>query len=192
MKSAIHALSICLISALSVSGQASKPFDIYVGGGISLASSPSWFKDLWKDGSHISGGFGFKALPTIQIVAKAQYHSFPYDYDRKDAGGVIGFSQRFYMLGIDGRFAPKVPGVRVTPFAFAGIGVAKLTAKGTRAGWRRVTTPIEETRMYTNIGGGIEYRVAPILTFFVQGNYVSISTTRGDIAFIPITVGLRF
>jgi hypothetical protein len=191
MRNVVLVFSLLFIFAPDVSGQASRPFDIYVGGVISPASSPSWFKDFWKDGSHFTGGIGYRALPKIQIVLKVQYHNFPYDYDRLDASGVIGSSQNLYLGGIDGRLSTNLPGTRIRPFMFAGLGVAKLTTSGHSDGWRRFTTPLEETRMYTNVGGGIEFKIVPILTFFVQAGFVSISTTRGDFSFIPITAGLR-
>jgi len=190
MRRVILALSILLVFALSTSAQVLKPFNVYVGGGVSLPMSPEVFKDNWKIGFHGTVGVGYKAAPTVQIVGKAEYHSIPFDWG--DISGVSGFSLNALMFGVDGRFVFGAPDAPAKPLLFAGLGVANVSFSDLEGPGVSVPITVEETKVYFNAGGGVEFKAGPTITIFIQASYVSIATSGEATGFVPITAGIKF
>ncbi len=196
MKKALIALVLVLAFALSASAQMpSKPFSIYVGGGITLPHSPDMFKDGYNTGFH-----GLAALainfPTIQglsVQGKVQYHILP-TADGVTYGNELitdGGNRKFFMFGADGIYRLGTPGGLASPFFGAGGGMANIsqsditTASGT-------TSFNSETKFYWNILAGADLQLGPSLRLFGTVTYTSISTDGDATTMIPITVGLKF
>lgn len=200
MKKMLVALTLLVTLAATASAQVPSPFSLYAGGLISLPQGPSSFKDGYKNGWHGSLGLGWKLMPNLQAVAKAEVHSFGLDYEQSGLAAsnptLTGGTNRVMMFGVDGRFGVGVPAAPVKPFALAGIGMAKVDftefsgdalATSLNAG-----APDAQTKMYWNIGAGIELKGSPMFAFFAQIRYVSIATDGEPEKFIPFTLGLRF
>ena len=188
--------AVCVIAlALGVSAQAPTPFSLYAGGALSLPSAPDGFKDGYKTGYHGLAGLGYKFGPAFQMVGKAEYHKFAFDFG--GVSGIDGGDTRMLMFGGDGRFAFGLPAASIKPFAFAGAGIANIKQSSfggnllLAAGFTP-TASESQSKMYYNFGAGVEMKVGPTMNLFVQGRYVNFATDGESTAFIPITLGLKF
>lgn len=188
--------AVCVaVFALGVSAQVPAPFSLYAGGAVSLPNAPDGFKDAFKTGYHGLVGLGYKMGPGLQIVGKVEYHKFSYDF--AGISGVDGGDSKMWLFGGDGRLALGLPASPVKPFAFAGIGIAKIKQSEfggdiTLASSLTPPFPEDQSKMYYNFGAGVELGGGPSFSLFVQARYVSIATEGHNTTFIPVTVGLKF
>lgn len=196
MKKLLAALLIFLAFAVSASAQVPQPFSIYAGGAISLPNSPESFKDGYKTGYHGAIGIGYKVMPTIQIVGKAEYHTFGFDFE--GASGVEGGTNKMWLFGADGRFTVGVPAAPIKPFIIGGAGLANIK-QSEFTGTNTLTTsilnsaiPEAQNKFYFNAGAGVEMKSGPAWSLFAQIRYVSVATEGESSAFVPITVGVKF
>lgn len=200
MKKTCIALVVLMALASAAGAQVPSPFSLYAGGLISMPQSPSTFKDGFKNGWHGTLGLGWKLMPNLQAVAKAEVHSFGMDFEQVGLAtsnpNLAGGTNRVMMFGVDGRFGVGVPAAPVKPFALAGIGVAKVDftefSGDALATSLNAAYPEAQTKMYWNIGAGFELKGTPMFGFFAQIRYVSIATDGEPEKFIPLTLGLRF
>ncbi len=181
--------------ALGVSAQVPTPFSLYAGGAFSLPNAPDGFKDSFKTGYHGMVGFGYKMGPGFQLVGKAEYHKFSYDF--AGLSEVNGGDSKMWLFGGDGRYSLDLPAAPVKPYAFAGVGLANIKQSefggdSSLASSFTPSFPKSKTKMYYNLGGGVELKSGPGFSLFIQGRYVSIATESNNTSFIPITVGLKF
>lgn len=200
MKRILMALVILLASASVASAQVPSPFSLYAGGLVSMPQGPSSFKDGYRNGWHGTLGLGWKFMPNFQAVAKAEVHSFGFDYEGSGLAtsnpNLSGGSNRVMMFGLDGRFSLGVPAAPVKPFALAGFGMAKV--EQTEFSGDALATSMNassfdpQTKGYWNIGAGFELKGSPLFGFFAQVRYVSIATDGEAEKFVPITLGLKF
>lgn len=188
--------AVCVIAfAFGVSAQVPTPFSLYAGGALSLPNAPDDFKNSFKTGYHGLVGLGYKMGPGFQLVGKAEYHKFAFDF--AGLSGVDGGDSRVWMFGSDGRLALGLPAAPIKPFVFAGIGIANIK-QSEFGGNQFLATELNEAlpdtqnKVYYNIGGGVELKFGPSLNLFVQGRYVSVATEGDKTTFVPITVGLKF
>lgn len=177
----------------------SKPFSIYVDGGVNMVTSPQWFKDYHKLGYHFEGGLGIKALPFIQVVGRVGIHRIVKDWtfvqglsDVLDGGNV-----KIMTFGLDAKATLGAPMVPIKPYGLAGIGFAKVsedditfTGVGSIADYYPYQIP-DQTKFYYNVGAGLELGSGPF-NFFFQAKYVSISLEGGSIKYIPVSFGIKF
>ncbi len=177
----------------------SKPFNIYAGGGITIPTKPSEFNDNYNLGYHGFAGLGLFVAPMIQAVGKIGLHSSTRDFDDFVDPNADGGDFTALTFGVDARLAIGAPVVPIKPFGFAGIGMSNIKRSDIEPSVEFVTEPpnlesITETKFYYNIGAGLEFKVGPGFTFFVQGAYIGISS--GDISdeaigLFPVSVGLK-
>ncbi len=188
--------AVCVIAfAFGVSAQVPAPFSLYAGGALSLPNAPDDFKDSFKTGYHGLVGLGYKMGPGFQLVGKAEYHKFAFDFTGRS--GIDGGDNKMWMFGCDGRLAIDLPAAPIKPFAFVGVGIANIKQSEfggnvTLATELNDALPDTQNKVYYNIGAGIELKFGPSFNLFVQGRYVSIATEGNSTSFIPITVGLKF
>ncbi len=184
-KIALLTAMLVVIAASAFAQVPSKPFSIYVGGGLSFPVSPdSTFKTLYKTGYHGLVGLGFGTMPIMQFVAKAELHSF--SADASDLGNFT-----VLMFGADVRFAFGVPAAPIKPFVLGGGGLAHVKVGESTIG--SITIPsASENKFYYNIGGGVEFNAGSTLKLFVQARYVGFKADEENYAFIPVSVGLKF
>ena len=185
MKKLLILTVILAFVAMSASAQVSKPFNIYVGGGLSMPISPDGFKDAYKSGFHGMGAIGYNAGPGFQLMGKIEYHKFSLDIDNPLASI---FDMNFFMFGAAGKYAIGLPAAPIKPFVLGGAGFANISLSG---GDNSIT------EFYFEFGGGAEFKLGPAMNLFVMAKYVNVATSdlwvSGDAtAFIPITVGLKF
>jgi len=172
-----------------------KPLTLYAGGGLTLKSAPQEFTDFHKEGYHLMAGLGFRLIPLIEAVGKLEYHSFSKDFDEfaPSITDIEGGTRRLLMFGADARLGADVPTAPMTPFLFAGLGLARMSENDlVTAVEIAYLQPDAETDLYLNIGGGIEFKMLHVLNVFVQGKYVTVRQEGDDLVIIPITVGIKF
>jgi opacity protein-like surface antigen len=196
VKKIIYASVILLAMIATASAQVSSPISIYAGGLLSFPKSPDNFKNDFKNGFHGMVGIGVKTLPFMQFVGKAEYHKFAYDLAELE--DVTSGAQSVWMFGGDLKLGMNIPTAPVKPYVLGGIGLARITFSEFEGGDPLTTAllntalPGNQTKLYYNIGGGLEFKFAPMVNFFVQGRYVRIATDDQATSFIPITLGLKF
>jgi opacity protein-like surface antigen len=196
---------VLAIFAISANAQVSKPFSLYLGGGVTLPNSPDYFKEGYKMGFHGTGGVGLKLIPLIEVVGKVEYHSFSLDDEEFLGEGaedvdISGGTLTAILYGADARLALNVPGSPMKPFVLAGAGFASLSTSSLKIDDEEWGKPFEsKTKFYFNVGAGLE-----IGSLFIQGRYVSISSEEPSeeavklgaekkaIVSIPITLGIKF
>ncbi|MEA2030676.1 MAG: outer membrane beta-barrel protein [candidate division Zixibacteria bacterium] len=205
MKTLKITLAAVLILAVGASAQLpSKPFNIYIGGGVTLPNQPDGFKDRNNLGYHGMAGLGLNVFPKIQLVGKLGYYDLSLDKDKygnvEDVTGVDGGDFTAFTYGADLKLAIGVPMMSVKPFVFGGIGMANLGVSEISFDMDKVPE-WNASKIYYNFGGGLEFKYGPGLTFFVQATYLSISgdkdpkslgETDNRIVMIPVSLGLKF
>ena len=190
MKKLLILTVILAFVAMSASAQVSKPFNIYVGGGLNLPMSPEIFKDYWKTGFHGMGAFGFNSGPNLQILGKIEYHTFPFDFG--GIPGLSGMSFNTLMYGGAAKFDFGVPMAPTKPFVLGGMGMATLSVSDLEGVGAPISFDVSETKIYIEFGGGVEFKMGPTMNLFLMGRYVNVSSEGDATAFVPITVGLKF
>ena len=206
MKKFFWTLAVLLImSAVSMAqvGTPSSPLSFYAGGALSMPTSPAGFSDGWKLGMHGMIGAGKNVSPRLQMIGKLEYHKFSADAAATTANfgspNVDGGAISTWMYGVDGRINLGAPVVPIKPFALVGLGIANLsfneyTTTDTSLSSAVATAntgAISMSKVYFNVGGGVEFAMGPKTSFFVQARYVSIATEGGSTTFIPVTLGLK-
>lgn len=170
-----------------------KPFDIYVGAGLSVpASQNSEISDNYKTGFHGMGGIGFNVNRYVETVLKLEYHSLARDWTHANVPKGEGGTLQAMFGGADLKLAPNAYGSPVLPYIFGGVGVAIFSFSDLAGATAFTFAPEDESKVYYNIGAGIEIATGDELTLFVQGSYVSVAFDEHKRAFVPITVGLKF
>lgn len=178
------------------------PVTIYASGAISVPASPSSFKDSFKTGFHGSLGIGMKLSPGFQLVGKIETHQFNVNFDNDLAlsaiAGIDGGKNKIWMYGVDGRFSIGVPAAPIKPFFLIGVGLASISQTDFSSTDPLATSalnsvlPESQTKIYYNIGGGIDLMSTPAFAFFAQVRYVTVATEVSSSSFIPFSVGVRF
>ena len=195
MKKLLLTLIVLIVFALGANAQVPSPFSFYAGGALSMPASPEGFDAAYKTGWHGMVGAGYKVMPALQIMGKAEYHTFGFDFG--DDVGLEGGNYKVMMFGADGRFTINMPAAPVAPFVFGGAGLANVKMSEFE-GPSLVTSvlnaslPEDQNKMYFNVGAGFEMKASPTIKLFAQARYVGIQTEGETTAFVPITLGLRF
>lgn len=181
MKKLFLALAMVLILCVSISAQSVKPITFYAGGGISIPNGD--FGVLYKNGYHGLGAVGINVAPMVQLMLKGEYHTWSSDLPGFDSD----FSTMFF--GGSFRVSPSMPMSPIKPFGLAGGGLAS-----TKSTVVILNNSIEGTssNFYFEFGGGLDFKVGPMMAMFIQGRYVSINSGGGSMSYIPFTVGLKF
>lgn len=189
-------LTIAMILALTVGvaaqDDATKMWNFYLGAGAALPTGD--LGDGWNLGLHGTGAFGYVVGPGFQILGKIEYHTFGID----DGGlsGVDGGSFNALMFGGAARYNFPTENSKISPFILGGLGIASATISDLT-----VDDPIlgpmtfkfeSETKLYIEVGAGLDIASGETMSFFVQGRYVSIQTEGSAAAYIPFTFGLKF
>ena len=195
MKKIILTTALLLVFSVSAMAQVpSKPFSIYINGGVSLPQSPDGFKDAYKMGFHGNAGLGFSVMPTMQLVGKLGYHYFGPDKSEMGDTDLDGGTFTVITYGVDLRISLGAPLVPIKPFGFGGIGMASMKVGDITSSVLDTSPEISETKYYFNFGGGIEFKSGPLMSF-IQASYTGISVddiSTERIVMIPISLGIKF
>lgn len=202
MKKLLFTVLFLTVFAVAAWAQAPQPFSLYAGGALSLPAAPDGFKEGYKTGFHGSIGFGYKAAPNTQIVAKVEHHQFPIDYDSNPLlstlTGVEGGANKMWMFGVDARMSFALPSSPVKPFVLGGLGMAKIQQSEFSGSNTLATSTLnsliqeDQNKMYFNLGAGVELKAGPAWSLFAQLRYVSIATEGESSSFVPVTLGVKF
>lgn len=199
MKKLFWSLIILLVMAACASAQTPKPtpFSLYAGGAVTMPNSPDAFNENYKTGYHFFGGVGMKAMPMMQLIGKAEYTTMGYDFGSES--GIDGGSAKIWMFGADSRFSFGAPTMPFKPFIFGGGGMASVSIDGFSGSNTSLVTAYNDAsstetqnKFYWNVGGGLEFKANPMMSFFVQGRFVSVATDGDATVMIPISLGLKF
>jgi hypothetical protein len=206
MKKVLMIVTILMVFAVGASAQLpSKPFNIYIGGSIAMPSSPDGFKDGYNMGFFGNAGVGFNINPMFQAIAKVEYNYFKMDADEFVASNplitagteITGGALKALMFGADVRFSPPIPAAPLKPFAFVGLGMARLSSSAVESPIDipgvELGEPFESTsKMYMNAGLGVD-----IQSFFVHIRYLRVGSPYeapydDALVSIPVTIGMKF
>ncbi len=196
MKKLFLTAVLTLACVAVASAQVPVPISLYAGGLMSFPNSPDQFKDSYKNGFHGMIGIGYKAMPVAQVVGKAEYHRFGYDFAQID--GVSNGAQSVWLYGADLRVGLNLPASPIKPYILGGGGVAHVSFSQFEGTNLSLTTalndalPAAQNKFYFNFGGGFEFKLAPMTSLFAQVRYVSIATDVEKTSFVPLTLGLKF
>ena len=197
MKRLLMILAILLAFSVTASAQVSAPFSLYAGGALSIPQSPDSFKDGFKTGYHGMLGLGFKVAPSMQLIAKAELHSFQVNFG-DDMSEYSGGTNKMWMFGGDLKVSPSLPALPVKAYALGGAGVANIKQSEFDGPTSLSLSILNEmvaqdiTKMYWNVGAGFELPAGPKLSLFAQARYVQIQTDNEASSFVPITLGFKF
>lgn len=190
-------VALCAITVGAQVGAPKAPFSIYAGGSMAVQNGPTEFTDMYKAGYNAFAGLGFKTFPKTQLVAKLEYNQFP--FDPIGAIGVDGGNTKIWMYGADARMSFAPPAFPLKPFAFVGGGMANMTFDDFSGSNSTLVTALNttvegwsENKPYFNVGAGFEFMSSPAFTLFLQGRYVSVSTSGSATTFVPFSLGLKF
>ena len=194
MKKAIFTMAIILVFAAGATAQVSTPVSLYLGGALSVPAS-SEFNAGFQMGYHGLASVGYKLGPNFQVAGKLEYHNF--FFDLADFMGIDGGDTKVWMYGVDGRYSLGLPAIPLKPFLVAGTGIARMSwdeFEGTSltASILNEVIPDPVSKVYFNVGGGLELKTVPSFSLFVQARYVRVATDNVSTSFIPISLGLKF
>lgn len=197
MKRFLAVLGVVALLATSATAQDVKPFSFYLGAGASLPNGD--FSNAYKLGLHASLGFGFNVAPGLQLVPKAEFHTFSIDKDvwmaAEGATTVDGGNLNALFFGADLKFAPPMPAAPIKPYLFGGGGFARL--QPTDLNYENTlgsgTLAFDaQNKFFWNIGAGLQLGGGPVFSFFLQARYLSVSADDIKYNVIPITAGIKF
>jgi len=198
MKKLMMILAILVAFCASASAQVpSSPVSFYAGGALSIPSGPDSFKETFKNGYHGMLGVGFDLNPMFEIVGKLEYHTFQFDFTDV-MSEYSGGTNKMWMYGADVKLSPSLPALPIKPYALVGVGMASISQSEfsgpTSLSLSILNSAIGEskTKMYWNLGVGMNLMSTPVFSLFAQARYVNIATDGESSQFIPITIGAKF
>ena len=195
MKRLVLSLVMVLGLVAFANAQVPTPFSVYGGGLLSFPNAPTAFKDAYKNGFHGMLGVGYKAAPIAQVVGKIEYHHF--GFDASQVSGISSGATSVLMYGADLRVGLNLPASPIKPYVLGGVGLARVTFAEFEGTDLTLTTamndalPEAQNKLYYNFGGGVEFKLAPMASFFAQLRYVRISTDGEPTSYVPLTLGLK-
>lgn len=193
------AVFVAIVAVVQAQDDPSKSWNIYLGAGGSLPMGD--FKDTYGTGLHGTGAVGFNLAPGFQILGKVEYHTFSIQDDFRafllpGATNLDGGGSNVLMFGGDAKYNFRMENSKMSPYLIGGLGMASISFKditGDSAGTSFTRTPPDgTTKLYFEVGAGLEFGSSDAMAFFVQGRYVSVATEGSSSTFIPLTVGIRF
>ncbi|UCD64944.1 MAG: outer membrane beta-barrel protein [Candidatus Zixiibacteriota bacterium] len=193
MRKLILTSVVLLAFAAGTSAQVNTPVSLYAGGALSMPSSEA-FNAGWQMGYHGCAGVGWKAAPNLQVIGKMEYHHFFFDF--ADLLGIDGGATKMWVYGVDGRYSLGLPAVPLKPYVLGGVGLASISwseFEGTSLAAAVLNDAMSEsvTKMYFNIGAGLELKTVPGLSLFAQARWIRVATEGEAMSFVPVTLGVK-
>ncbi len=200
MKKCMYVLVAMFVLTSVASAQNPNPFNLYLGGAISIPNSPAEFADSYKTGLHGFVGVGYSVMPNLQAIGKIEFNRFPLDLgsDQSFLGeDITGGHNNMWMFGVDGRYTFSLPSAPIKPFLLGGVGLARISPTQLEGTSDLVASlnefqPDTQNKVYFNVGAGIELKAGPMWQVFAQVRYVSVATEGDPATFIPVSLGLKF
>ena len=179
---------LAVLSLAGVAGlSAQEGIKVGIGGGAQLPTGDygNFDKMGWLIGGDLT--YWLTGAP-VGIRADVQYAQTTH----KDQGGVAidgnskvlgGLAEVVYAFGTSAD--------QLRPYVLGGVGYYNVKVKATVAGVG--TFEDSESKVGFGGGAGVAFKVGTGTTrFFIEGKFVSVSTTGGSTTFIPLRAGLRF
>jgi hypothetical protein len=201
---------VVLTSAATVLGGEMKPA-IYLGGGMSMPSSPATFSDYWKTGYGGMASLAFATQSNVEVAFTLGYTQFPINSDKVvayaedmlgesvPADAVIdGFDTKALEILADVKYIFGAAGGAKPfgPFILASAGMTSLSfSDGTVTGDGETQTAdmsdISSTKLTAGVGAGFQYMFKPKTGFWVDARYMMITTDGETTSHIPIRAGIK-
>ena len=175
-------VALTLVALISIAGAGSLSAQgtrFGIGGGLVMPMGT--YKDFDKMGWLIGGDVTYWLMSApVGIRADVQYSQTS---EKSGIGAhttkiIGGLAEVVYALG------QKADGVR--PYLLGGLGYYNVKVSATGGS-------VSESKVGFGGGAGLAFKLGPSgARFFVEGKYVSVSTSGGSTNFIPIRAGIRF
>lgn len=194
----ISIIFVILLGGMVSAQIPAKPFTAYLQGGITNVSSPESINNIHKLGYNITGGVGFSVAPMFQVVGKLGYHSISKDWDNwpiPDGETITGGKVKILTYGLDMRFSPITLVSPIKPYAYGGIGFAKITEDPIDPSFEtlvEISYFQNQTKFYFSAGAGVEFSAGPVLKMFLEAQYLNIKTEGDNLVLIPVSIGVKF
>jgi hypothetical protein len=145
---------------------------------------------LWNMGFHGMGGVGFQVAPALEFVPKIEFHIMP--LDKMGVSDLSGGTMHVVMIGGDMMVAPELSASSVRPLFLFGLGMGTVSASDLVYQGQTAITFQSETKIYYNVGAGLQFETSLRTSMFVAVKFVSVQTEGSAITFVPITMGVSF
>ncbi|MBN4056862.1 hypothetical protein JYU19_00985 [bacterium AH-315-J21] len=162
---------------------------IYLAGGTATVANPSATKDILNQSLSLMVAVGLPLNLGLEIIPKVQYHKFNLSNDFILASSITTKSPKMTILtlGADLKMGLLPGPVPAKPYFLIGGGTANI--KWDDLG---VSLPsVSSTKIYLNIGGGLDVKVGPSFSFFVEGKYTFVSADGANLGIVPLMAGIR-
>ncbi len=162
---------------------------LYLGAGTSMITNPTLTKDNLKQGLSLMLAVGLPLNPGIEIVPKMQYHRFGYNSDFILSSGITTADPKMTILtlGADVKWG-FIPGpAPAKPYFLVGGGSSTISQDVGGFSFQK----IDETKLYMNVGAGLDVKLGPTFAFFVEGKYTFVNSSSASLGIFPLMAGIR-
>ncbi len=163
---------------------------IYLAGGTALITNPTLSKDMLDKGFSLMAAVGLPMNIGIEIVPKVQYHRFNVTTDFLLASSLTATNPKLSILtfGADIKWGFLPPLAPTRPYFLVGGGSSTITRDALGgAGFGS----LDETKIYANIGAGLDVKIGPTFAFFVEGKYTFVNSSINSMGVFPLMAGFR-
>jgi hypothetical protein len=188
MLKTILLILLAMVAGCPVAAQTERRAEVYLSTGAAFPTRD--FNLKYNYGFNGSAGVGFRMVPGVRLLAKAEVQTFSLDQNYSE-DTVSGGNCTVLMTGLDLRLYKDIPRWRVDPVLLVGGGIAYASVAALTVGGESFDAR-SETKFYINVGAGLDVQLTPALHGFLTGRYVRISTGGTLTEFFPISVGVRF
>ena len=203
MKRVLIVVAALLALSTMVTAQSQVKPVVYVGGGLALPLSPEGFSDGWKMGYGFGGGVGIQLDPSMELIGKVFYNTFPLDDDKLLEGTtgitVDGGDFQFLEFGADFKYIlmANAPDAKFKPFLIGGLGMTNIKVSDfTIAGdGESVMFPFgdySETKFSLGAGAGFDYMFSPKAGVWLEARVHVVMTEGDSFTYLPVRAGVKF
>ena len=162
--------------AFAAPARAQSMLPFAVEGRVGLAVPTGEFGDDLGMGYGLAANVSFNVAPTLALYGGYSYTQFDYDDD------IVGDQDPLEVQGFEGGARLGLPMVGFSPYVKGGAVYFKSAGGG-------IDT---DNRLGFTVGGGLNYRLGPVVSFTPEVTYVTVPDDTGDANFVRADVGLRF
>jgi len=203
MKRVLIVVAALLALSTMVTAQSQVKPVVYLGGGLGMPLSPSAFSDYWKMGYGFGGGVGIQINPSIELIGKVFYNTFPFDADKILEGTtgitIDGFDLKFLEFGVDFKYLlmANQPEAKFKPFMIVGVGmtnikISDLTISGGGESYTFPLGEISETKPSLGGGAGFDYMFSPKAGIWMDVRVHVVMTEGDSFTYLPVRAGVKF
>lgn len=131
---------------------------------------------------------GFHGLGLVQLTLPGAPIALRADvmYSQTSHKNNVGGNSKLTGGTLDVVYPFGLPLAPVRPYLLAGVGYYSVKVDVTGFG------SASQSKVAFGGGAGLQFKVGPSMRAFAEARYLSVSTSGGSTAFVPITVGLMF